>query len=153
MTFLLRSLCHLTESFLQKFNEHVNLSADTYYSCYAGDIASLLNDVDCNFRETMLNEKSPPGAYKGLNYPWNVTYPLLLDTEGPNDGLVSVRSAHGLALPPEKKFVYPLLHPNFARDWFLPLHRHPLNEKPVEDPDHVLMLLDDLCEDLCQQGL
>lgn len=62
-----------TTTFMQKFNETISDSPDVQYSSYAG-----------------ITGFAARGA---LDPAFAVSYPLILANEGPNDGLVSVKSA------------------------------------------------------------
>ena len=176
--FIKRSLTHLTEDWLQNiFNVHIapRPLIGTYCTSYAGDITPLLKDIQDNVSaidtEKLAQEDPPPDSVlPGVNYPWNVTYPALLQHEKDkypdvkilgNDGLVSVNSSLYFPqgknpdesnkeaqenLEQEYNQVWPVLHPNFSRDWVVPLSFR----KPTRPPPSVLPLYDLILQDLAR---
>jgi pimeloyl-ACP methyl ester carboxylesterase len=125
--FIKRSLSHLSPDFIgHHFNPVILPKSGTcYYSSYGGDITALLptdSDNTINYRRVL--------------YPWRITYPVLLADElgkfphkAPlgNDGLVSVRSSQFGSY----KGTWNMLHPNFSRDWFMPISlSHPAQPSP-----------------------
>ena len=153
--FLKRALTHLSQPWLtQIFNQKI-LSAKedaTYFSSYGGDITPLLKDVQVASVAINSSSSSNSEILSDVNYPWNVTYPTLLEEEIQNlpkgelplgnDGLVSVRSSQFFD---NYKGTWNILHPNFSRDWVIPLSSR---KPPPSDPPNILPLYKGILEDL-----
>ena len=158
-TFIRRGLFHLTADWTRSsFNDNVLPMDNVYYSSYGGNITPILDRIA---------EDSSSGKAYVINYPWNITYPTLIEDERlelanngqadadgvmlGNDGLVNVRaSKFGVY-----KKTLEILHPNFSRDWSLPISIPAPPPAPGDSGDKsvILQLYDDILDDLVAQQL